>query len=351
MAQELAVCKAQRVVRAKRRAYQGALSMHTRPMPANAPLDDIRDLIRALPEGDDDAGAAMRAVFRKEGLVEGGGLETMAAWLSTWSGRVPAQVNKPAIAIFAAAHGIARHGVSGPSEAQAKRYVDAVTAGQGALARLCASGNVGLKMLDLALDIPTGDSSQDAALDEIGCARTIAFGMEAVAGGHHLVCLSSIGAGGQTSAAAVLAAMSDGRAWPWVGSGGQQHIVLREIAAIDAALALHKAAAGDALEMMRRLGGREIAAMAGAIIAARMEKLPVVLDGLAALAAAAVLQHMRPDSIAHCMLAAQPPLARAAEAARVMGLEWLALESGGVGPGVDAAIGVGLLRTAAEAAG
>jgi len=292
----------------------------------------------------------MRAICRKESLFEGGGLETMAVWLSTWSGRMPAQVSKPVIAIFAGSHGIARHGVSGPSEAQARSYVGSISAGQGALARLCAGGNVGLKMLDLALDIPTGDISQDVALDERACAATIAFGMEAVAGGHDLICLSSVGPGGSASAAAVLAAMFDGKAWPWVGGGDQQHILLREIAAIDAALALHKTKPGDPLEMMRRLGGREIAAMAGAIIAARMEKTPVVLDGLAALAAAAVLQHMRPDAVAHCMLAAQPPLARAAEAARIIGLEWLALESGGAGPGVDAVLGVGLLRAAVLAA-
>jgi nicotinate-nucleotide--dimethylbenzimidazole phosphoribosyltransferase len=325
--------------------------MQTRPMPAHAPLDDIRDLIRALPEGDEAAAAATRGAVRKEGRFEGGGLETMAVWLSSWSGRTPPQVNKPVVAIFAGAHGVAGHGVSRSSESRTRDYVAAVSAGQGVLSRLCATGNVGLKMLDLALDVPTGDITQDAALDERACAATIAFGMEAVAGGHDLICLSSIGAGGETSAAAVLAAMFDGKAWPWVGNGSQQHVALREMAAVDAALALHRASAADPLEMMRRLGGREIAAMAGAIIAARMEKVPVILDGLPAFAAAAVLQHVRPDAVAHCMLAAQPPHARAAEAARVIGLECLAIESGGGGPGVDASVGVGLLKAAVLAAG
>ena len=326
-------------------------SMQTRPMPSIAPLDDIRDLIRALPDGNEAAGAGAGAAIRKEGWLESGALGNAAVWLSTWSGKVPPQLNKPMVAIFAGAHGVARHGGPGPTEHQVRDYVGAVSAGQGVLGRICASTNIGLKMLDLALDVPTGDITQDAALDERACAATIAFGMEAVAGGHDLICLSSVGAGGLTSAAAVLAAMFDGKAWPWVGQGIEQHVALREMAAVDAALALHKATPSDPLEIMRRLGGREIAAMAGAIIAARMEKVPLVLDGLAALAAAAVLQHVRRDAVAHCVLAAQPSLSRAAEAARIMGLECLAIESGGAGPGVDAALGVGLLRAAVLAAG
>jgi len=325
-------------------------SMHRQTMPAHAPLDDIRDLIRALPDGNDVAGAATRILCRRGTAFEGGALENMAVWLSTWSGKTPPLLNKPVVAMFAGAHGIVRHGVPGPTETQVRDYVAAVSAGQGVLGRLCTGGNIGLKMLDLALDVPTGDATQDAALDERGCAATIAFGMEAVAGGHDLICLSSIGAGGETSAAVLLAAIYDGKATPWLGSGPRQDVALREAAAVEAALALHKAVPGDPIEMMRRLAGREIAAMVGAIIAARVEKVPVVLDGLTAFAAAAVLQHVRPDAMAHCVLAAQPPLARACEAARVAGLECLAVESSGAGPGVDAAIGVGLLRAAVLAA-
>lgn len=320
-------------------------------MTAQAPLDDIRALVRALPDADELAAATTRIACRNGAFAEGGGLENFAVWLSAWSGKAPPKVIKPVVAIFAGAHGIARHGVSGPDTKQVSDYVGAISAGQGLLARLCAADNIGLKMLDLALDLPTNDISQHAALDERSCAATVAFGMEAVAGGHDLICLSSIGAGGGTSAAAILAALFGGKIWPWIGNGGEQHVALREMAAIEAALALHQAGPGDSLEMMRKLGGRETPAMAGAIIAARMEKIPVILDGLAALAAAAVLQHLRPDAIAHCMLAAQPALARASEAARILGLENIAVESTGAGPGVDAALGVGILRAAVLAAG
>jgi nicotinate-nucleotide--dimethylbenzimidazole phosphoribosyltransferase len=319
-------------------------------MPDHSPFDDIRNLLQSLPDGDDAAGAIARASCRKASLSAGGAMENAAVWLSTWSGDAPPHVNKPVIAIFAGAHGVAAHGVSGPSDEQVSAYVGAVSAGQGVLARLCASGNLGLKMLDLALDVPTGDIVQDAALDGRVCAATIAFGMEAVAGGHDLVCLSSIGAGGEASAAALLAAISGGKPSLWVSRNSPQHVVLRETAAIEAALSRHKSSPADALELMSRLGGREIAAMAGAIIAARVEKAPIVLEDITALAAAAVLHHIRPDAVTHCMLAARLPLERAAETARIIGMEHLSVESAGVGPGVDSALAVGVLKAAALAA-
>ncbi|MGE0279396.1 MAG: nicotinate-nucleotide--dimethylbenzimidazole phosphoribosyltransferase [Rhizobiaceae bacterium] len=277
-------------------------------------------------------------------------MENAAVWLSTWSGDAPPHVNKPVIAIFAGSHGIAAHGVSGPSEGQVSAYVGAVSAGQGVLSRLCADGNIGLKMLDLALDVPTGDITQDAALDERACAATMAFGMEAVAGGHDLVCLSSIGAGGEASAAALLAAISGSQASLWVSKNGPPHVALRETTAIDAALRRHRSSPADPLDLMSRLGGREIAAMAGAIIAARMEKAPIVLEDISALAAAAVLHHIRPDAVAHCVLAANFPLERASETARIMGLDYLSIESGGVGPGIDSALAVSVLKAATVAA-
>lgn len=318
-------------------------------MSSNAPFDDIRDLIRALPDGNDEAGSRARDMCRRDVSFGGAGLlEDMAVWLATASGKAPPQLNKPMIAVFAGAHGVARHGISSDTAEAAGQYVQAVAAGQGLLSRLCAEGNVGLKVLDLALDLPTGDITQEAALDERACAATMAFGMEAVAGGHDVLCLSGIGAGGKTSAAALLAGLFHDKADGWANMSQGEHIRLREIGAIDAALTLHGEALNDPLQMLRRLGGREIAAMAGAIIAARMERVPVVLDGLAAFAAAAVVHHVRPGSVTHCAAAAALVSTRAAHAARVIGLDCVGLTDGDPAPGIDSALAVGVLRSAAH---
>ena len=261
-------------------------------------------------------------------------------------------MGKPMIAVFAGAHGVTLvTAYRGDTAEAASNWVQAVSAGQGLLSRLCAESNIGLKVLDLALDLPTGDITQDAALDERACAATMAFGMEAVAGGHDVLCLSGIGAGGMTSAAALLAGLFHDKADAWVNSpqGSETHIRMREISAIDMALTLHRDAAGDPLEMLRRLGGREIAAMAGAIIAARMERVPVVVDGLAAFAAAAVVHHVRPGSVTHCAAAAAMLSPRAADAARVIGLDCVGINNGDPSPGINSALAVGLLRAAALA--
>ena len=88
-----------------------------------------------------------------------------------------------------------------------------------------------------------------------------------------------------------------------VVSGGRPADWARPDAAplIEAAVARHRAPAADAFEVLRCLGGEDIAAIAGAILAARFAGIPVLLDGIAALGAAAVLQRAAPGSARHCV--------------------------------------------------
>jgi nicotinate-nucleotide--dimethylbenzimidazole phosphoribosyltransferase len=69
------------------------------------------------------------------------------------------------------------------------------------------------------------------------------------------------------------------------------------------AVALHRPAASDPFDMLRRLGGLELAAITGAVMAARLGRIPVVLDGYAATAAAAVLFAADPRALDHCIVA------------------------------------------------
>jgi nicotinate-nucleotide--dimethylbenzimidazole phosphoribosyltransferase len=105
-------------------------------------------------------------------------------------------------------------------------------------------------------------------------------------------------------------------------------------------------AARDPLEVLRRVGGREIAAMVGAIIAARTERVPVIIDGFVTTASAAVLHALRPDAIEHCLFAH-----RSAEAAHALVLERLGkvplLDLGmRLGEGTGAALAAGIVRAA-----
>ena len=152
--------------------------------------------------------------------------------------------------------------------------------------------------------IPTGDITEEAALSERDCAATMAFGMEAIAGGTDLLCIGEMGIGNTTIAAAINYALYGGSARDWVGpgTGSEGEMLERKIAAVEKAVALHSDHLDDPLEIMRRLGGREIAAMAGAILAARMERIPVLIDGYVATAAAAILKAANPSALDHCLI-------------------------------------------------
>lgn len=318
------------------------------------PFEDFRVLLDKLPEHDDRIATDVRNVFAKAAMVQGplGRMEDIAAWFAGWTARPNPQVTRPLVAIFAGTHGVVAHGVSPRPVTATADAVELCAAGGAAINQVCLVYDLGLKVFDLALDLPTGDITREPALDERGCAATMAFGMEAIAGGSDLLCLGDLGVGNSTVAAALMAALFGGRGADWAGpgSGADAIGVARKAAIIDQALAFHGAQLADPLEALARVGGREFAAIAGAILAARMERIPVLIDGFAATAAAAALYKAHPGSLDHCLLAslsAEPGHRRAAE---MLGLQPLLDLGIGHGEGVGAALGAGLVKAAVQMA-
>jgi nicotinate-nucleotide--dimethylbenzimidazole phosphoribosyltransferase len=320
-------------------------------MTSALPFDDFRNLLDNLPPADTTAEARVRTLFAKADKPRGslGRIEDVAAWLAAWSGRAPPVVTRPLMAVFAGNHGVVRHGVSPRPVAATANAVELCAAGGAAINQICIANDLGLKVFDLALHIPTADITGDAALDERGCAATMAFGMEAIAGGTDLLCLGDLGVGNSTVAAALLAALFGGRGADWVGpgSGADAAMQARKAAVVDAALAFHHGHLGDPLEVLRRVGGREFAAIAGAILAARVQKIPVLLDGLAATAAAATLHAVNPAALDHCLLASLSPEPSHGRAAEQLGLRPLLDLGIGHGEGAGAALAAGLVKAAA----
>lgn len=270
--------------------------------PSGLPFDDIRNLLATLPPPHEDAVAALRArrLEFPEAPESLGRLDEIAEWLARWQGLASPLVNRPLIAIFATSHGLASRGICAEPQGFTRAMVDTLGAGGAAVNQLAQFQTAGLKVFDLALDLPTPDIAEDAALTEAACAATMAFGMEAIAGGTDLLCAGALGSGGETVAAALACALFGGEPRDWVDA---DEFASRRIAAIEAALAFHGSALADPLEALRRVGGREIAAIAGAIIAARFQRIPVLLDGFAACVAAGVLARVEPDALAHCIAA------------------------------------------------
>jgi nicotinate-nucleotide--dimethylbenzimidazole phosphoribosyltransferase len=320
-------------------------------MTSALPFDDIRDLLAKLPEADENAAARVRTLFAKADKQKNslGRIEEIAEWLAAWTGRAPPFVRRPLVAIFAGNHGVARHGISPRPVAATANAVELCAAGGAAINQICVAYDLGLKVFDLALHIPTGDITGEAALDERGCAATMAFGMEAIADGTDLLCLGDLGVGNSTVAAALLAALfgGDGAEWVGPGSGADETMMARKAAIVDAALAFHGSQLKDPLEALRRVGGREFAAIAGAILAARMQKIPVLIDGSAAFAAAAVLHVANPAALGHCLLASVALQTVYALAAVMLGLRPLLDFGLNHGEGVGAGIAAGIVKAAA----
>ncbi len=262
-----------------------------------ATLDEMRALLRILPGPDLEAGTA--AAAREAQLTKPAGalgrLEELVQWLATWQGKHPPSVDHPRTAVFAGNHGVAARGVSAYPAAVTAQMVQNFIAGGAAVNQLCKAIDADLRVYEMALDRPTADFTAEPAMSEADCALAMAYGMMAVEPG--------------------VDGLFGGVAVDWVGPGtGVAGTALaRKIAVVDEALRRHRQAASDPFDVLRRLGGHELAAIAGAVIAARRARVPVVLDGYACTAAAAVLFAADPRAIDHCIVAhrsAEPGHAR-----------------------------------------
>ena len=176
--------------------------------------------------------------------------------------------------------------------------------GGAAVNQLCKVFDSDLRVYELALDQPTNDFTKGPAMSEAECAHAMAYGMMAVEPGLDILCLGEMGIGNTTSASALSLALFGGGAEDWVGSGTgiSSDSLDKKIKIVQKACELHGNMKGDPLAIFAALGGLELAAIAGAILAARLAKVPVVLDGFACTVAAAILYAIKPCTIDHCLV-------------------------------------------------
>lgn len=275
------------------------------PEPALS-FEEMRALVRNLPGP--DLGAATAAVSRERTLTKPPGslgrLEELAEWLSTWQGQHPPVVRSPRVAVFAGNHGVAARGVSAYPAAVTAQMVANFQNGGASVNQLCRVADADLRVYELDLDNPTRDFARGPAMDEEECCRAMAYGMMACEMGVSLLALGEMGIGNSTAAAAIACALFGGDAAGWVGrgTGVDDAGLARKIDAVNAGLAANPGATDDPFEALRCFGGYELAAIAGAILAARMARVPVVLDGFACTAAAAVLFKADRRALDHCVV-------------------------------------------------
>jgi nicotinate-nucleotide--dimethylbenzimidazole phosphoribosyltransferase len=272
-----------------------------------ASLDEIRAVMAELPGPDLET--AGNAATREAQLTKPPGalgrLEEITAWLATWQGRHPPRLERPRIAVFAGNHGVAAQGVSAYPAAVTAQMVQNFIAGGAAVNQLCRAADAELRVYEMALDKPTADFTEGPAMSEEECSRAIAYGMMAVEPNIDLLCLGEMGIANTTSAAALACALFGGTAADWVGPGTgiAGSALARKTSVVAAGVARHRDGARDPFDILRCLGGQELAAICGAVMAARLARTPVLLDGFACTAAAAALHAVDPHALDHCLVA------------------------------------------------
>jgi nicotinate-nucleotide--dimethylbenzimidazole phosphoribosyltransferase len=274
-------------------------------MPDFTSFSGLRTLCFDLPSGHPAASAATTA--REAMLTKPpqslGRLEELVAWLAHWQGHSPPRLDRVDVLVFAGNHGVTRQGVSAyPAEVTAQMVAN-FAAGGAAINQLARAAGAALRVIPLSLDAPTADLTEQPAMTEHEFIVAVKAGCDVVSPECDLICLGEMGIGNTTAAAALAAALfgGSGERWAGRGTGVDDNGLARKRAVINRALACHAEVLHDPLKIAAALGGRELAAILGAVLAARRNNIPVLLDGFVCTAAAAPLIKLRADTLAHAV--------------------------------------------------
>lgn len=311
-------------------------------------LADVRALLARLPLSDQTAIAAAETrngqLTKPPGAL--GRLEKLAIWMGGWQGTDTPRASKPQIVIFAGNHGVTAKGVSAfPAEVTVQMVANFAQGGA-AINQLAKAFGAKLDVHSLDLDRPTADFTESPAMTEAEVVAALRTGFEAVDPQSDLFVAGEMGIGNSTAAAAIATALFGGVGWAGRGTGIDDEGLRRKEAAVAAGLERHRPLLADPLQVLRCLGGREIAAMSGAILGARMARVPVILDGFIACAAAAVLEKAAPGALDHCVAGHQSAEGAHARLLEKLGKEPLLSLGLRLGEGSGAALAIGVVQGA-----
>jgi nicotinate-nucleotide--dimethylbenzimidazole phosphoribosyltransferase len=311
-------------------------------------LSEFRDILDRAPGP--DAAAKQAAQDRNGQLTKPPGalgrLEDLAIWYAGWRGTDRPQINAPQVVIFAGNHGVCAQGVSAfPPEVTAQMVAN-FEHGGAAINQLSKAFGATMQVHALSLDTPTADFTTAPAMTEAEAVTALQIGWMAVDPASDLFVTGEMGIGNTTSAAALAAAVLGGDAADWAGrgTGVDDAGLARKTEVIAKALALHNME--DPLAALRCVGGRELAAMAGAIAAARHHRIPVILDGFICCAAASVLAKTSDGALDHAVAGHQSAEGAHARLLKELGKEPLLNLGLRLGEGSGAALAIGVLKGA-----
>ncbi|MFC3528313.1 nicotinate-nucleotide--dimethylbenzimidazole phosphoribosyltransferase [Paracoccus mangrovi] len=300
---------------------------------------------------DESAAAAARA--RQSQLTKPPGslgrLEELAVFMAGWQGRERPRIDHAQALVFAGNHGVTQQGVNSfPPEVTAQMVAN-FERGGAAINQLCRIAGADLRIVALDLERPTADFTRGMALEVPDLVASIQTGKDAVDPGADVILLGEMGIGNSTVAAALSAATFGGTAADWVGpgAGADDATMANKLRAVEAGLKRHKGAA-TAASILGSYGGREQAAICGAVIRARELGIPVILDGFICTAAAGVLLVNDREALDHCLIGHQSAEPGHRRLLAAMGKEPVVTLDMRLGEGSGAAVALMILRAAME---
>lgn len=277
-----------------------------------------------------------------------GRLEDLAIWMGSWQGTDKPHAEAPQVLIFAGNHGVAARGVSAFPPEVTVQMVANFQHGGAAINQLCKVAGAKLTVHALDLETPTADFTQGPAMTEAECIAALRTGWDAVDPNADILVTGEMGIGNTTSAAAIGMALFGGSAADWTGRGtgvdGDALIAKTQI--VSDGVGHHAGKLGHPLEILAALGGRELAAMAGAIARARVLGIPVILDGYICTAAAAVLEKIVQGALDHAVAGHCSDEAAHAKMLGYLGKEPLLSLGLRLGEGSGGALALNIVRAA-----
>ena len=313
-------------------------------------LDAVAALAASLPVADADAAKAATArqltLTKPPGAL--GRLEELAIFFAAWQRTDKPTIGTAQALVFAGNHGVCAQGVNPFPQEVTAQMVANFEHGGAAINQLCRVAGADLSVIACDLDRPTADITEAPAMSEAETLAEMRRGAAAVSRDAQVILLGEMGIGNSTIAAAQACAAFGGTPGDWIGrgTGSDDAGLSRKERAVAQACDLHAGARG--LHMLAALGGREQAAICGAVLEARARRIPVILDGFICTSATAPLFAADTRLLDHCLVghvSREPGHRRLLEA---MGKAPILALDMALGEGSGAAVALSVLRAALE---
>jgi nicotinate-nucleotide--dimethylbenzimidazole phosphoribosyltransferase len=343
-----------------------------RGLPGQRPARLLADTVAAIRPL--DAAAAAQARERQEALTKPSGslgqLEAVSVQLAGVAGECPPPLPEPAVvAVFAADHGVHAQGVTPwPQEVTAQMVANFLASGAVVNAIAAQAGaEVCVVDVGVAADLPPGpgllprkirpgtaDMTTGPAMSRAEAEQAVEVGIETardlVAAGNRCLLTGDMGIANTTASAALIAVFTgaDPEQVTGRGTGIDDETWQRKVGVVRRALARHAADPADPLGVLAAVGGLEHAALAGFMLGGAALRVPVLLDGVIACAAALAARALAPDVTGFLIaghLSSEPGARRALDALRLRPLLDLELR---LGEGSGAALALPVVGAAAR---